>query len=165
MPVVVMDPLVKDEPLSYVVTNGYEGSADAVSYLVSIGASQALDISPARTGSSRPMIASSGYRKGLRTQDSLRQVHRLRRDFSMSSGYQAARSFVSRGLPFDALMAATDLMAIGAVKFFNSRVSSPGAVAVVGFRQHFPVYGHRAVTDDDRTANCRSRQERRPADC
>ena len=133
-PVVVMDPLVKNEPLSYVVTNGYEGSADAVSYLVSIGRRKIGYIAgPKRLFATQDRF--SGYRKGLQNAGiPFDKSIVFEGDFSMNSGYQAARSFVSRDLEIDAIMAATDLMAIGAVKFFNSRsIQVPERIAVVGF--------------------------------
>jgi DNA-binding LacI/PurR family transcriptional regulator len=134
MPVVVMDPLVKNEPISYVVTNGSEGSAEAVSYLVSTGRRRIGYI----TGPNKLLATHDrfeGYKKGLADcgipfDGSI--VYEA--DFSMRSGYQAAKWFFSRGLPVDALMAATDLMAVGAIKFFNGQgVDIPGRVAVVGF--------------------------------
>jgi DNA-binding LacI/PurR family transcriptional regulator len=134
IPVVVMDPLVKNEPLSYVVTNGYEGSAEALSYLVSIGRRRVGYIpGPKRLFATKDRF--SGYRKGLGDNGiPFDKSLVCEGDFSMKSGYQAAEWFFSQGLPIDAIMAATDLMAIGAVKFFNSKgIAVPERVAVVGF--------------------------------
>jgi DNA-binding LacI/PurR family transcriptional regulator len=50
------------------------------------------------------------------------------------SGFQAARELMSRGLPFDALVAASDLIAIGALRALQEAgVDVPRQVAVVGF--------------------------------
>lgn len=51
-----------------------------------------------------------------------------------SSGYQAARELINRGKPFDALLAASDLIAIGAMRALQEAgLNVPGKVSVVGF--------------------------------
>jgi DNA-binding LacI/PurR family transcriptional regulator len=53
---------------------------------------------------------------------------------SEESGEAAARELLSRGLPFDAVFAASDLIAIGAMRVFSERgLRIPDDVAVVGF--------------------------------
>ena len=50
------------------------------------------------------------------------------------SGYEAACELLSRGEPFDAIVAASDLIAIGALRALQERrIDVPGAVSVVGF--------------------------------
>ena len=55
--------------------------------------------------------------------------------FSMeNSGYEAACQLLARGEPFDAIVAASDLIAIGAMRALQERhIDVPGAVSVVGF--------------------------------
>jgi DNA-binding LacI/PurR family transcriptional regulator len=55
--------------------------------------------------------------------------------FSMeNSGYDAACQLLERGEPFDAIVAASDLIAIGAMRALQERrIEVPGAVSVVGF--------------------------------
>ncbi|WP_225206380.1 LacI family DNA-binding transcriptional regulator [Novosphingobium huizhouense] len=49
-------------------------------------------------------------------------------------GYRAARTLIERGRPFDAIFAASDLIAIGALRALNEAgLSVPGDVALVGF--------------------------------
>ena len=49
-------------------------------------------------------------------------------------GYAAAVALLERGLPFEAVFAASDLIAIGAMQAFRERgLRIPGDVAVVGF--------------------------------
>jgi DNA-binding LacI/PurR family transcriptional regulator len=50
------------------------------------------------------------------------------------SGYEAACELLARGEPFDAIVAASDLIAIGAIRALQERrIDVPGAVSVVGF--------------------------------
>jgi DNA-binding LacI/PurR family transcriptional regulator len=58
------------------------------------------------------------------------------------SGYAAACELIERGRPFDAVFAASDLIAIGAMRAFSDhRIDVPGSVAVVGF-DDIPAAGH-----------------------
>jgi DNA-binding LacI/PurR family transcriptional regulator len=51
-----------------------------------------------------------------------------------NSGYAAARELLARQVPFDAIVAASDLIAIGALRALQERhIEVPGAVSVVGF--------------------------------
>jgi DNA-binding LacI/PurR family transcriptional regulator len=51
-----------------------------------------------------------------------------------SAGYAAARELIARGAPFDAIFAASDLIAIGALRALSeARIDVPGTVSVVGF--------------------------------
>ena len=50
------------------------------------------------------------------------------------SGYTAARELLARGEPFDAIVAASDLIAMGALRALQEAgIEVPGAVSVVGF--------------------------------
>jgi DNA-binding LacI/PurR family transcriptional regulator len=50
------------------------------------------------------------------------------------SGYEAARELLECGESFDAIVAASDLIAIGALRALQERhIDVPGAVSVVGF--------------------------------
>jgi DNA-binding LacI/PurR family transcriptional regulator len=51
-----------------------------------------------------------------------------------NSGYAAAMALLDRGQPFDAIVAASDLIAIGALRALQERrIDVPGVVSVVGF--------------------------------
>ncbi|MEI6387695.1 MAG: LacI family DNA-binding transcriptional regulator [Spirochaetota bacterium] len=134
IPVVVMDPLVRKEPLSYVVTAGRAATREAVSYLVSIGRNKIGYIKgPSRRFATNDRF--EGYKDGLAAQGiPYDKALVIEADFSLSSGYAAAEAFLRNGLPVDSVMTATDLMAIGAIKAFNQHhVTIPQRVAVVGF--------------------------------
>ena len=50
------------------------------------------------------------------------------------SGFDAANELIARGKPFDAIVAASDLIAIGAMRALHSRgINVPGNVSIVGF--------------------------------
>src|SRR5690606_26263971 len=55
-------------------------------------------------------------------------------DSSEQSGYDAARVLVARGMAFDAIFAASDLIAIGAIRALTEHgLRVPEDVAIVGF--------------------------------
>ena len=55
-------------------------------------------------------------------------------DFSEPSGYAATQTLLDRGQPVDAIFAASDPMAIGALRALASRgLKAPDDVAVIGF--------------------------------
>ncbi len=135
IPVVVMDPVVENESLSYVVTDGYTGTLEAVSYLVSRGHKRIAYIKgPDRLYVTKERF--NGYRAGLEANGlAYDEALVYEGDFSMESGCLGAQYFHNtKGTRIDAVMAATDLMAIGAIKYCNRQgIPVPGEVAVVGF--------------------------------
>ncbi len=134
IPVVVMDPVVENEALSSVVTDGQTGTCDAVRYLVSLGKKRIGYIKgPDRLYVTKERF--SGYKCGLEAAGLAYDPDLVyEADFSMESGCRGMEYFHGKGLPFDALMAATDLMAIGAIRYCNRHgISVPDRVAVVGF--------------------------------
>ncbi len=134
IPVVIMDPLVKKEPLSYVITDGLHATIDAVNYLISIGRKRIGYIKgPNRLLSTNERF--EGYKRALEMNAiPFDKSLVYEADFSLKSGYSAAEWFIAKGLPIDALMAATDLMAIGALEACNNRgVLIPNQLAIVGF--------------------------------
>ena len=55
-------------------------------------------------------------------------------NFQIADGYHAARYFFEQDSPPDAIISVTDLMAIGALKYFNeNNISIPGEVSIIGF--------------------------------
>ncbi|MGH8061904.1 MAG: LacI family DNA-binding transcriptional regulator [Pseudoxanthomonas sp.] len=76
-----------------------------------------------------------GYAHALLSED-LRVLPALQVDAvtAEQSGYEAALELLARGQPFDAIFAASDLIAIGAMKALHERgLRVPGDVAVAGF--------------------------------
>jgi DNA-binding LacI/PurR family transcriptional regulator len=55
-------------------------------------------------------------------------------DYGEETGAKAAESLLASGIPFDSLFAASDLMAIGAIRVLRSRgIAIPKDVAVIGY--------------------------------
>lgn len=64
--------------------------------------------------------------------------HILHADFSPRSGYEQMAAMVESGEPFDAVFAANDQMAIGALKALKERdIDVPGQVKLIGFDNTF----------------------------
>ena len=76
-----------------------------------------------------------GYSTALREAGiAVRQALQVDAISMENSGYAAACELLARGEPFDAIVAASDLIAIGALRALQERhIDVPGAVSVVGF--------------------------------
>jgi DNA-binding LacI/PurR family transcriptional regulator len=120
--------------MSYVDVDNTGGARDAVTHLVSSGrAAVALIAGP------QDMIAgrdrSAGYREALGAvgrdvEESLVEVG----DFSEASGAEAMRRLLRRRPDIDAVFAASDLMALGALRVLREAGRKvPDDVALVGF--------------------------------
>jgi DNA-binding LacI/PurR family transcriptional regulator len=136
IPVVFMDPVVGDEPVSYVVTDGYEATRKATQYLIDKGRKKIGYIKI--KGSARHWVTHErykGYKKALKDSGielDLSLVYEG--DFQMKSGYAGAKCLMDLKNPPDAIMAATDVMAIGVIKYLKyADISVPDEVNVIGF--------------------------------
>ncbi len=118
----------------WVDVDGAAGMREAVAYLVGKGHRRIAYLSP-------PLSFTfayhrfRGYQQGLIEADlpfeeALFRITRL----TMEGGYEATRALLSEGVPFTALIAATDLMALGAMRALHEAGRTPGQdVAVIGF--------------------------------
>jgi DNA-binding LacI/PurR family transcriptional regulator len=134
VPVVFMDPVVHDEPLSFVVSDGQAGTMEATRYLLELGKKRIGYIK----GSKRHWVTRerfSGYKMALSEAGvEFDPALVYEGDFHLESGYEGAKILMENTSPPDAIMAATDLMAIGALKYLNyAGVLVPEEVNVVGF--------------------------------
>lgn len=139
IPVVFMDQVVdEDEPINYVVTDGFESTRKAAGYLIEKGRRRIAYIK----GSSKRRVTKeryNGYRQalmdyGINFDPSLVYTG----NFHMKSGFEGAKYLMSINNPPDAIMAASDAMAIGAIKYLKyAGFSIPGDVNVVGFDNIF----------------------------
>jgi DNA-binding LacI/PurR family transcriptional regulator len=134
IPVVVMDPLVKNEPLSYVISDGCKGTMTAVDYLLDRGRKR---IGYVRGPNSVYVTKERfrGYKAALKRRGlALDEGLVSEGDFSIASGFAAAKSLIESGSKVDAIMTVNDMMAVGVVRYLNSsRIRVPEDINVIGF--------------------------------
>jgi LacI family transcriptional regulator len=122
------------EDVSYVCADGRKGTYEAASQLIKSGRKRIAYIK----GTDAYQVGLNrfeGYKQALEAAHlSFEETLVYSGDFKMADGYEAARNFMQQTNPPDAIMAATDFMAIGALKYLNEQqVSVPEKVAIVGF--------------------------------
>ncbi len=134
-PIVCMDPVFRDLGLSCVVSDGYNGTKMAVNKLIETGSKKIAYIKgPKAHAVTKERF--QGYRDalieaGIPVNDDY--IYESL-DFKMSSGSKAADYFLTLDEKPDAVIAATDVLSIGALKQFRSRnVKIPSEIRVVGF--------------------------------
>ena len=121
IPIVVMDPLIKNEPLSYVVSDGFKGTMIAVNFLIDSGRENIGYI----RGPNNVFVTKERYRgytaalakRNIPLDDGRVAIG----DFSIASGYEAAKKMIESGVRIDAIMTVNDMMAVGVIKYLNSR--------------------------------------------
>jgi len=134
IPVVFMDHIIEDEPVSYVMTNGFAGSRKAAEYLIRKGRCRIGYIKgPKSVRATHERF--KGYLKALEDFNIKYNPELVYEgDFHMKSGFDGAGYFMNLQSPPDAVMAATDIMAIGALKFLKHvGIDVPQGVNVIGF--------------------------------
>ncbi len=118
--------------VSYVDVDNRDGACQAARHLVSTGASR-IGMIGAPTNTTAGADRLEGFVAGLH--DHGRQLDPellVEGDFSEPSGYDAMQVLIDRGV--DAVFAASDTMALGALRAAHDRgVDIPGDVAVMGF--------------------------------
>jgi DNA-binding LacI/PurR family transcriptional regulator len=123
------------QPGTTIGCDNFLGGYDAVQHLIALGRRQIAFIGDA---SSHAPEFHDRYRGACEAQrvngiaiDKARQIDAITNE---QSGYDAAIALMDRNVKFDAIFAASDLIAIGAIRALNDRSRDvPGDVAVVGF--------------------------------
>lgn len=133
-PVVCCDGMMIGENLSYVCADGRKGTYEATSYLISMGRKRIAYIK----GTDAYQVGYNRYEgycqaiqeAGLPCDESLV----FSGNFQMTDGFDAAKYFMQQSNPPDAIMAATDNMALGVLNYLNEQgIKVPEQVALVGF--------------------------------
>jgi DNA-binding LacI/PurR family transcriptional regulator len=134
IPVVLIGrPMQGGEEISYVDADNLGGARQAAAHLIGLGRSQVATIAGPRdmaAGADRLL----GYRKAMASAGTDDRGLIVFGDFSSASGEHALRWLLDRRPGIDAVFAASDLMAAGAIRALHRagrRV--PDDVAVVGF--------------------------------
>ncbi|MCF6093790.1 LacI family transcriptional regulator [Microaerobacter geothermalis] len=133
-PIVVVDGRMEDSPVHSIYTNNRFGGKLAVHHLVSQGYKQIAHIrGPIGTSSADDRY--EAYKEALEElkipyQSILVQPG----DFRAESGYEAMKRLLALANPPDAVFAANDLMALGALEAIaEAELNVPGDIGVVGF--------------------------------
>jgi len=133
-PVVCCDGMMIGEDLSYVCADGRKGTYAATQYLIEKGRKRIAYIK-----------GTDAYQVGYNRYEGYRQTIQeaslpfdeslvFSGNFQMADGFEVASYFMQQPNPPDAIMAATDNMALGVLNFLNEQgISVPEQVAVVGF--------------------------------
>ncbi|PKR90640.1 LacI family transcriptional regulator [Pleomorphomonas diazotrophica] len=133
-PMVVALEYLPTRKLPTVLIDNEGAGAKATQHLLDLGHTAIAHISgPVPEVMSVARVA--GWRKAL-AEAGIPPDERLtvRGDFSLASGEAAVDELFARGLPFSAIFAANDEMAVGAINRLRARGASvPGDISVVGF--------------------------------
>ncbi|MFE7077817.1 LacI family DNA-binding transcriptional regulator [Streptomyces sp. NPDC057620] len=142
LPTVLLGRRSGDEAVTYVDADNVGGARSAVAHLVRTGRTAIGTI----TGPPDMYVARSrlrGYREGLeRAGLEIRPSRIIEGDFTQESGRRATAELIARAPEVDAVLAASDTMAAGALEALRAagrRV--PQDVAVIGF-DDFPLAQH-----------------------
>ncbi|GAA5039889.1 LacI family DNA-binding transcriptional regulator [Streptomyces siamensis] len=135
------------ERLSYVHADNAGGAAEAVRHLLSSGRTKIATIAgPLDMDVGRSRLEgwrTAHHEAGAPASEVLVETG----DFSWESGRRAMYSLLERAPDLDAVFAASDLMALGALEELRRRQRQvPGDVAVVGFEDSLARYAHPPLT-------------------
>jgi len=139
----IWGPIVKDQPGHSFGCDNESGGYQATKHLIDLGHQTIAFIGNTSRGSPEHASRHAGYVRalnevGIEPSDSLCYAA----DNSETLGYQAAQKMLESKVPFDALFAVTDLIAIGAIRAIkDAGLRVPEDVAVVGF-DDMPLAAH-----------------------
>ena len=131
----IWGPMIDDQPGHSIGCDNVDGGFQATRHLLDQGRKNIAFLGS--TSQRSPELASryDGYSKALR-EAGIEPDDALKVD-AMSSegeGYRAALDLLARNVPFDAVFAVTDVIAIEAMRAFEDNgLAIPGDIAVVGF--------------------------------
>lgn len=148
VPLVMACEYLHDAAVTSVSIDNVAAAALATRHLIDLGHRDIAFINgPAATPLSKDRLR--GYRAALKDAGlAYRAALVARGDFSLAAGERAAAALLDGKMPFSALFAANDAMAIGAIKVLRARgIDVPADVSVVGFDDiEFAQYVEPALT-------------------
>lgn len=120
--------------IDYVDSNNVTGARDATEYLIDLGYRRIIFLNGPRDHSVS-FYREKGYREALnRNGLDVREDDIVNCQFTIDSGYQAARSLLQEERDIKAIFAASDLSAIGAAKALKEEDIVPGEdMSIIGF--------------------------------
>lgn len=127
--------VLEGQPGLSVGCDNFNGGREATQHLLGLGRRRIAFLGSASGHYPEFLERYRGYSEALRTASAtvsaVLQVDAITME---QSGYEAACELLARGEPFDAIVAASDLIAVGALRALQElRIDVPGAVSVVGF--------------------------------
>ncbi len=148
IPAVIIDYRLTGRKISYIESDNIKGCRLAVDYLVSKGHRNIAFINGHNFAAVSP-IRFDGYRTALeKNRIPFNPELTIESDYTEEGGFRSAKKLLESKRKFSAIFAASDLMAVGAIKALkeeNYRV--PEDVAVIGFDDvFFAEYSHPGLT-------------------
>jgi len=134
IPCIFMDPVSDSFSVSQVITDGFKGVKEAVEYLLKKGYKRIGCIKgPSRFAVTTERV--NGYKAALKEHNiPVEDELVYEGDFHMESGFKAGEYFLNLAQRPDGVVSVTDVMAIGALKYFQyAGVKVPQQIGVVGF--------------------------------
>jgi len=128
-------PVLPGQPGVSIGCDNFNSARKAVEHLIGLGRSDIAFVGGVSEGSPEFKSRYQGYCQAL-SEAGIAVNPALQIDAATSeeAGYQAALQLHQRGLPFDAIFGASDLIAIGAMKALEElKLKVPSDVAIMGF--------------------------------
>jgi DNA-binding LacI/PurR family transcriptional regulator len=132
---VIWGPVVENQPGHYVCCDNALGARLATEHLIHQGRKRIAFAGAATAGSPEFQLRHRGFAEVLEAAGlaPLPQLHTEAQSLE-AEGYRSGIELIDAGVPFDAVFAASDLIAMGVIHALQDRgVSVPQDVAVVGF--------------------------------
>jgi DNA-binding LacI/PurR family transcriptional regulator len=132
---VIWGPVVEDLPGHYVCCDNERGARLAAEHLIGLGRRRIAFVGSATAGSPEFQLRHEGFVKSLRGAGlELRPALEAGAQSVEADGYRSALALLDAGERFDAVFAASDLIAMGVIHALQDRgLAVPQDVAVVGF--------------------------------
>lgn len=127
--------VLEGQPGLSVGCDNFNGGREATQHLLGLGRRRIAFLGSASGHYPEFLERYRGYSEALRTASAtVSEVLQVDAITMEQSGYEAACELLARGESFDAIVAASDLIAVGALRALQERrIDVPGAVSVVGF--------------------------------
>lgn len=127
--------VLPDQPCVTIGCDNFQGGRSVTEHLLEQGCQRIAFLGDASHHFPEFQERHRGYLQALRTRGvPVDDALQIDAESSQRSGMQAAEALLARGEPFDAIFAASDLIAIGALGALSSRgIDVPGDVALAGF--------------------------------
>jgi DNA-binding LacI/PurR family transcriptional regulator len=135
VPSVTWGPVGAGQCGHFIGSDNFQGAVEGVAHLIAKGRRRIAFLGYHSDHCPELLDRFRGYERALR-EAGLPVIPGLQRDAEVSeeSGHQAVLELLAKGVGFDAIFAACDLIAIGAMKGLRQRgLSIPADVAVMGF--------------------------------